>query len=110
MKPPASNWLLAPTPGPGEQPLRPDRGLIPRLERVGQRHRLKAFVLHVDLEVILQVLADAGKVEDDGDAERSRDVGRPDARALQQLREAIAPEHASTSARARGDGLAAPAR
>jgi hypothetical protein len=42
-------------------------------------------VLHVDLEVVLQVLAHAGQVVHHVDAERAQLVGRSDPRDLQQL-------------------------
>jgi hypothetical protein len=43
-------------------------------------------VLDIDLEVVLQVLADAGQVLDDLDPERAELGRRPDAGELEQLR------------------------
>ena len=43
-------------------------------------------MLDVDLEVVLEVLADARQVGDDRDAERREVRRRPDARQLEQLR------------------------
>jgi hypothetical protein len=67
------------------------------------RDRLLGGVLDVDLEVVLQVLADAGQVVHDVDAERLEVVRVADAGELQQLRRvdrAAAQDHL-----AGGDGV-----
>ena len=71
--PPPSKWLVAPGPAAQEQPLRPDERPAPQLRR-GRLHRdrLERLVLDVDLEVVLEVGADAGQVGHDRDAERAR--------------------------------------
>ena len=63
-----------------EEPLRADQRPLPLLQRGLHRDRLRARVLHVHLEVVLQVLADAGQVVHDGDAERLQLAGVADAR------------------------------
>ena len=55
-----------------EQPLEPDPRLAPVGERRLHRDWLRALVLDVDLEVVLEVLADAGQVVDDVDPEGSQ--------------------------------------
>ena len=69
-----------------EQPLRADRQHVALLDVLLHRHRLRAGVLDVDLEVVLQVLPDAGQVGADVDAEPAQLVGVADAGQLQQLR------------------------
>jgi hypothetical protein len=61
------------------------------------RDRLRARVLDVDLEVVLQVLADAGQVVHDVDAERAQLVGVAHAGELQRCGELMAPPHSTTS-------------
>ncbi len=73
-------------PGAGEQPLRTDRRLVPPLQRRVQRDRLLAGVLHVHLQVVLQVLADAGQVVHQWNAEGGQQCRRAHAGALQDLR------------------------
>ena len=108
MKPPASNWLLAPIPVPANSHSAPDHRLVPGLERVGEGDGLEAFVLDVDFEMILQVLADPRQVEDDGRIDAAQDVGRADARALKELRRGDrAGAHQHLPARPRNDRLAA---
>ena len=68
--PPASKWFVAPGPLRRKSQLRADERPLPLLQRGLHRHRLRARVLDVDLEVVLQVLADARQVVDDVDAER----------------------------------------
>ena len=107
-KPPASKWFVAPGPDAEEQPLRADERPLPLLQRRLHRHRLRARVLHVDLEMVLQVLADAGQVVHDVDAERRQLARVADAGELEQLRRvdrAAAEDHL-----ARADRLAADAR
>ena len=72
--------------GLAQDPLRPDAR--PPLHREVGRHGdgLRARVLHVDLEVVLQVLPHAGQVGDDADPVRAQLVRRADARQLEQLR------------------------
>ena len=69
-----------------EQPPEPDPGPVAPLHRRRHRDRLLRAVLDVDLEVILQVLADARQVVDDVDAERLELAGVADAGELEQLR------------------------
>ena len=70
-----------------EQPLGADQRPAPHLHVRGDRHRLRAGVLDVDLEVVLEVLADAGQVGDHVDAEGLEMlVGVADARELEELR------------------------
>ena len=65
MNPPASKWFVAPGPCLREQPLQPDERPVPPLVVRRHRHRLRRRALDIDLEVVLQVLADAGQVVDD---------------------------------------------
>ena len=59
-------------PGAEEQPLEPDPGPVAPLHRRRHRDGLLGPVLDVDLEVVLQVLADAGQVVHDVDARAPR--------------------------------------
>ena len=72
--------------GPPEQPLGADHRPVAPLQRGRHRDRLLAGVLDVDLEVILQVLADARQVGDHVDAVLAQQAGRADAGELEQLR------------------------
>ncbi len=74
-----------------EQPLGADEGSPPHLQLRLQRHRLLAGVLHVDLEVILQVPADGRQVVHDGDVQPGEMRGIADAAELQQLRRVEGP-------------------
>ena len=76
-----------------EQPLGANRRLVPPLERRVQRYRLQALELQVHLQMVLQVLADAGQLLHQRDAELLQQRTRANPRALQDLR--------------RGDGAAA---
>ena len=68
-----------------EQPVVADAGpAVPR-EPGGDRDRQLGGVLDVDLEVVLEVLADAGELVDHGYAERLQVLGVADARELHQL-------------------------
>ena len=69
-----------------EQPLGPDERLPPQLQARGDRHGLRAGMLHVDLEVILEMLADPGNVLHHVDAQRAELVRVADPRELQDLR------------------------
>ncbi len=74
-------------PAPEEQPLRPDERPTPQLRRGRlHRHRLERPVLDVDLEVVLEVRADARQVRDDRDPERLEVRRPPDPRQLEELR------------------------
>ena len=73
-------------PAAEEEPLRADERALPFLQGRLHRHRLRARVLDVDLEVVLQVLADALEVVDDIDSERTQIPGVSDARELEELR------------------------
>ncbi|MNV82020.1 hypothetical protein D3C71_1757310 [compost metagenome] len=52
-----------------QQPLGADRRLVPPLQRRIERHRLLAGVLQVQLQVVLEVLADPGQVVHQRDVE-----------------------------------------
>ncbi len=71
---------------PTEQPLEPDPRRPPFRQMRLHRHRFLAGVLDVHLEVVLQILADTGKVTDHVDAEAPEVIGVPDAGELQELR------------------------
>ncbi len=86
-EPAALEVVGRPGPAAQEQPLRADERPAPQLRRRRlHRDRLERAVLDVDLEVILEVGADARHVGDDRDAERLEVRRPPDARQLQQLR------------------------
>ena len=61
-KPPASKWFVAPGPLRGTATAAPMNGRRHHCQRRLHRHRLRARVLDVDLEMVLEVLADAGQV------------------------------------------------
>ncbi len=69
-----------------EQPLRADERALPLLQRGLHRHGLRAQVLDVHLEVVLEVLADTGQIGDDRHAERLELARGADAGELEQLR------------------------
>ena len=73
-------------PASTEEPVRPDDGPSPPTQLRLQGHRLRARVLHVDLEVVLEVLAHAGQVPDHGNAQRLELGGVAHTGELQQLR------------------------
>ena len=75
----------------GEQPLGADGRLVPPLQRRVQRHRLLAGVLQVHLQVVLQVLADAGQVEHQRHVQVAQQRRRADAGTLQDLRRGDGP-------------------
>ena len=78
-----------------EEPVEGDLGAAVPLQPGCDRDRLLGGVLHVDLEVVLQVGADAREVVDHLDAERREVRGVADARELEQLRgvDGAAAEH-----------------
>ena len=92
-----------------EQPLGADRRLVPPLERRVQRHRLQALELQVHLQVVLQVLAYAGQLLHQRDAELQQRA-RADPERCRICGEAMAPPHSSTSRRARATWLLAAAQ
>ena len=69
-----------------DQPLVGDAGPGPPAQAGRDRDRLLRGVLDVDLEVVLEVLADAGRVVDDVDAEAGEELLVADAGELEQLR------------------------
>ncbi len=72
---------------PPQQPLQSDLRRAPRrCEVVVGRDRLRAFEDEAQLQVVLQVLAHAGKIVHDRNAELLQQGCRTDARQLQQLR------------------------
>src|SRR5215469_12989874 len=73
-------------PAAQEQPARTDERTVTPLERRRDRDGLRAGVLHVYLEVILQVLADTAQVVRDLDTGDLQHGLAPDAGQLQQLR------------------------
>ncbi|VTR66341.1 conserved hypothetical protein [Desulfosarcina cetonica] len=72
--------------GAAEQPFETDPRLVVPLERRIHADRLFAGILHVQLEVVLQVAAHPGKILDNTDAKGIKMVGRPHPGKLQQLR------------------------
>ena len=86
-KPPPSKWLVAPRPLRRNSHSAPIRGRLRQRSPGAIETGCLRGVLDVDLEVVLQVLADPGRSCDDVDAEPARGApGRPDAGELQQLR------------------------
>src|SRR5581483_6793491 len=75
-----------PRAGAEEEPLRGHAGPVPPLQRRRDRDGQSRRVLDVDLEVILEVLADAGQVVDRANADRLELPRVADARELQELR------------------------
>ena len=87
-----------------EEPLEADHDHAVRLQVAVERDRLLAAVLHVNLQMVVQVLADARQVDRRRDADRAQVIGRTDAGEHQELRRAEgagADDHL-----ARGEGLA----
>src|SRR5690606_6104395 len=72
--------------GAGQQPLQTDLRTVAQHERGVEGHRLLAGVLHVDLEVVLEVLTDTGQILHDRDAERLQVTRVAHAVELEQLR------------------------
>src|SRR5262245_12554596 len=70
----------------GQDPFDADLQLGERVRRAVERDRLLARKLDVSLDVVLQVLADAGQMLDDRDSERLEGVGVADPRQHQHLR------------------------
>ena len=74
-------------PAAEQQPLQADLCLAEqRVQLVVGRDRLSAFVAQTDLQVILQVFADTGRIDDHRNAVLREQRVRADARELQQLR------------------------
>jgi hypothetical protein len=73
-------------PAAEEEPAEEDARPVAPLHRRRDRDGLRGAVLDVDLEVVLEVLADPRQVVDDVDPERAQLVRVADARELQQLR------------------------
>src|SRR5262249_41978937 len=69
-----------------EQPFRADHRPVVHLQGRCDADRLLARVLDVDLEMVLQVLADSWQIGNDVNPVRSEETGRPDAGELKQLR------------------------
>ena len=74
-----------PGPAAAQQPRRAHPRAVAPLQRRRHRHRLLGAVLDVDLEVVLEVLADRRHVLHHVDAERLQLRGPPHARELEQL-------------------------
>ena len=68
MKPPVSKWLVAPSPSLDSSQRAPISALREQAHRRIERDRLRAGHLEIELEMVLQVLADAGQVVHDRDA------------------------------------------
>jgi hypothetical protein len=68
-----------------EQPLGSDQALPEQIELGIERDRLRAADLEIDLQMVLQVLADAGQMMHRSDAGRTQALLVADARQLQQL-------------------------
>src|SRR5262249_17866301 len=60
--------------------------VAPVIDDIVHGDRLGAAVLHADLQMILQIRADAGHIGDHLDAEIAQDLRWPEAGELQQLR------------------------
>ena len=88
-------------PGPPAQTshCRPIHGRLPPLQRGLHRDRLRAGVLDVDLEVVLEVLADAGQVVDDVTPSASSSAALPTPESWSSCGELIAPPQRITSPR-----------
>src|SRR5919109_5585026 len=71
-----------------QHPTRADQALADQTKLAVEGDWLRAAVLEIDLEVVLQVLADAGQVVHGPDASRLERCGRADPRQLQQHRRA----------------------
>ena len=73
-------------PAPAHEPLQPDQPSREQPRMAVERDRLLRGHLEIELEMVLQVLADSRPVGDDVDPERSELRRRSDARQLQELR------------------------
>ena len=71
---------------PAQQPVQPDHARATRPVWPIERDRLLRGDLEIELQMVLQILADAGPVGDDVDAERAQLRRRADARELEKLR------------------------
>jgi len=79
--------IRRPGAAPQEQPLEPDPRAAPFLQGIGlHRDRLLRAVLDVDLEVVLEVLADTRQIGHDRDPQRAQVRRVADARQLEELR------------------------
>ena len=84
--PPASKWFVAPGPRRRKSHWKPIHGLRRCCSARLHRDGLRAGVLDVDLEVVLEVPADAGQLVPRLDADCAEVLRRADARELEQLR------------------------
>jgi len=71
---------------PPEKPLQPDERTPPPGQIGRDRHRLERPVLDIHLEMVLEVLADAGEMVDGLDPDRTEMVGVTDPGELEELR------------------------
>src|SRR5690606_10003400 len=71
---------------PPKQPLQPDDGPTPPGQIGRDRYRLERPVLDIHLEMVLEVLADAGEMVDGFDTDRAEMVGVTDPGELEELR------------------------
>ena len=69
-----------------KEPFCADSGLVPPLRGGGDRHGLCAFILHIELEVILQIVAHARQIQNLAHARFGQPCAGADAASLQQLR------------------------
>ncbi len=79
---PRSGWSIPVR--PRQEPTRPDERLADRRHVREQRDRLFAGDLKVELEMVLEILADPRQLVDERDAMVRELRGRPDTRELQQ--------------------------
>ena len=95
-KPPPSKWFVAPGPDRKNSHLNPTHGRFRHFIAGATETGCGRGVLHVDLEVVLQVLA-LRQVVDDVDAERAQLVAVPDPESWRSCGELIAPPQRITS-------------
>ena len=107
MKPPVSKWLVAPSPSPRSSQRAPISPRANEPDRRVERDRLLRRDLEIELEMVLQVLADPGQVDDERDAVRLQLRRRPDAGQLQELRRVDRPAGKDHLARRRANSLVA---
>src|SRR5690606_24416189 len=69
-----------------QKPLRPDQSLGERVENTVQRDGLGGFLLDVKLQMVLQVLPDAGTIRHDRDALAAKLLSRADTGQHEELR------------------------